>query len=160
MQPNSVCASGVCSLRLQPIRLPWAQTAPRKGTCAMYAPKELMYSITHEWVKTDVNKAVIGLTDFAQAALDDIVFVSLPHVGEAVRCGQCFAEVESVKAVTEVYSPVDGVICAVNEALADAPATINSAPYQAWLIEVQPVDKIEDLLTAEEYTAICEIDME
>ena len=118
----------------------------------MNNPKELKYAKTHEWVKKEEEVYTVGLTDFAQDALGDIVFVNLPEVGDAVTSGEAFCDVESVKAVSDVFSPVTGVVCAVNEELLDNPALINEDCYGAWLIKVNEVTEGEELLDAEETT--------
>ncbi|MCR5374684.1 MAG: glycine cleavage system protein GcvH [Lachnospiraceae bacterium] len=121
----------------------------------MNTPAELKYTKTHEWVKMEGDIAVIGLTDFAQDALGDLVFVNLPEEGDAVTAGDVFADVESVKAVSDVNCPVTGEVCAINEELLDEPAKINEAPYDAWFIKVKNVGDTEELLTAEEYEEFC-----
>lgn len=118
-------------------------------------PEELKYTKSHEWVKEEDGMFVIGLTDFAQDALGDLVFVNLPQEGDDVVAGDTFADVESVKAVSDVYSPVSGVVAAINEELLDNPALINEAPYDAWLIKVENVSETEDLIGAAEYAEIC-----
>lgn len=122
----------------------------------MEFPKELTYAKTHEWVKKDGDLVEIGLTDYAQDQLGDIVFVNLPEVGDAVTMGESFADVESVKAVSDIYSPVTGVVAEVNEALLDAPETVNGAPYDAWFIKVKDATEEEELLDAAAYEALCE----
>ncbi|MCI8414554.1 MAG: glycine cleavage system protein GcvH [Ruminiclostridium sp.] len=117
-------------------------------------PAELKYSKSHEWIKEEDGVFTIGLTDYAQSALGDIVFINLPEEGESVCAGDTFSDVESVKAVSDVFSPVTGTICAVNEALLDDPAQVNEAPYEAWLIQVRDVTATEDLLDAEGYAAV------
>ena len=117
---------------------------------------ELKYSKSHEWVKEDGDVCVIGLTDYAQSELGDLVFINLPEVGDEVTVGEAFADVESVKAVSDVYSPVSGVVCEVNEELLDAPERINEAPYDAWFVKVKDITDKEELLTAEEYKAFVE----
>jgi glycine cleavage system H protein len=102
----------------------------------MVIPENLLYSKTHEWVMLTGGKARIGLTDYAQDALGDIVYFNLPAVGDKFETGGVIGEVESVKAVSEVNAPVGGVVSAVNETLADAPETINSAPYDTWIFEL------------------------
>jgi glycine cleavage system H protein len=119
-------------------------------------PAELKYSASHEWIKEEDGIFVIGLTDFAQSALGDIVFINLPEEGDEVTAGESFADVESVKAVSDVFSPVTGTICAVNEALLDDPAQVNEDPYGAWLIKVENVTGTEELLDAEGYAAVVE----
>ena len=118
-------------------------------------PAELKYSKTHEWVRTDGNVTVIGLTDYAQNELGDIVFVNLPAEGDGVVAGETFADVESVKAVADVFSPVTGTIVEVNEALLDSPELVNECPYEAWLIKVADVQDSEELLDADAYDALC-----
>lgn len=122
----------------------------------MHTPKELLYSKSHEWIQfLDDTTVRIGLTDYAQDALGDLVFVNLPEVGDSVTQGESFADVESVKAVSDVFSPVDGEIAAVNEAVLDAPESINADPYGAWLVEVKDIVGKEDLLDAAAYEAHC-----
>lgn len=119
-------------------------------------PAELKYSASHEWVKEEDGVFVIGLTDYAQSALGDIVFINLPEEGDEVTAGESFADVESVKAVSDVFSPVTGTICAVNEELLDDPAQVNEDPYGAWLVKVENVTDTEELLDAEGYAAVVE----
>lgn len=115
--------------------------------------ENLMYSKSHEWVKEEGDLYVIGITDFAQSELGDLVFVNLPEVDDEVTVEEAFADVESVKAVSDVLSPVSGVVAEINEELLDAPQMINEAPYDAWFIKVADVTDKEELLTAEEYEA-------
>ena len=117
-------------------------------------PAELKYSKSHEWVKEENGVFTIGLTDYAQNALGDIVFINLPEEGDEVTAGESFSDVESVKAVSDVFSPVTGTVCAVNEELLDDPAQVNEAPYEAWLIKVENVTDTEELLDAEGYEAV------
>lgn len=120
----------------------------------MNFPKELKYSKSHEWVKyEDDNTVLIGLTDYAQNELGDLVFVNLPEEGDEVMAGDAFGDVESVKAVSDVYSPVSGEVAAVNEELLDAPECINEDPYGAWFIRVGKVSDTEELMDAEAYEA-------
>ena len=120
-------------------------------------PKELKYARSHEWVRmTGPDTAEIGLTDFAQDQLGDLVFVELPEVGDAVTAGESFANVESVKAVSDVYSPVTGVVVEVNEELLDNAALINEDPYGAWLIRVGEITGQEELLDADDYDTVCQ----
>ena len=121
----------------------------------MNFPAELKYSKSHEWVRTEDGVTVVGISDFAQDALGDVVFVNLPAEGDEVSAGESFGDVESVKAVSDIISPVTGVICAVNEALADAPETLNADPYGAWIIKVKDVGETEELLDAAAYEAHC-----
>ena len=119
----------------------------------MNFPAELKYSKDHEWVKMDGDVAVIGISDFAQSELGDLVFINMPEVGDAVNAGEAFGDVESVKAVSDVVCPVSGVVAEVNEELLDAPQLINETPYAAWMIKVENVSETEELLSAEEYEA-------
>lgn len=122
----------------------------------MEVRSRLKYAKSHEWVKEEGDVVVIGLTDYAQSELGDLVFVNLPEVGDEVTVGEAFADVESVKAVSDVYSPVTGVVCEINEELLDAPESINGAPYEAWFVKVKDVTDREELLSAEEYEAFVE----
>ena len=122
----------------------------------MEFPKNLTYAKSHEWLKKDGDLVEIGLTDYAQDQLGDIVFVNLPEVGDEVTMGESFADVESVKAVSDIYSPVTGVVAEINEALLDAPGSVNGAPYDAWFIKVKDVTEEEDLLDADAYEALCQ----
>ena len=121
----------------------------------MNYPNELKYSKSHEWLKTEDGVAVIGISDFAQDALGDVVFINLPAVGDAVTAGESFGDVESVKAVSDLISPVTGVVCAVNEELEDSPENLNSDPYGAWIIKVEEVTDTEEMLDAAAYEAHC-----
>ena len=122
----------------------------------MNNPSELKYSKTHEWVRMDGGVAVIGITDYAQDAMGDLVFVNLPEVGDEVAAGESFGDVESVKTVSDVISPVTGTVCEVNQELADAPELMNQDPYGAWMIKVSDVTEEESLMDAEEYGKMCE----
>ena len=123
----------------------------------MNFPKELLYSDSHEWVlKLPGGKVRVGLTDFAQHELGDLVFVNLPQVGDHMEIGDSFCDVESVKAVSDVYSPLSGTVCSINEELLDTPQLINENPYEAWLVEVESVEEYGDLMDADAYTALCE----
>ena len=122
----------------------------------MNTPDHLRYTKSHEWVLfADDGTAKVGLTDHAQDALGDLVFVNLPQVGDALTCGEALGDVESVKAVSDVYSPVSGTVKAVNEDLLDAPEAINADPYGAWLVEVEGISDQEELLDAAAYEAHC-----
>ena len=122
----------------------------------MTTPDHLRYTKSHEWVLfADDGTAKVGLTDHAQDALGDLVFVNLPQVGDALTCGEALGDVESVKAVSDVYSPVTGTVKAVNEDLLDTPEAINSDPYGAWLVEVEDITDQEELLDAAAYEAHC-----
>ena len=118
----------------------------------MKNPVELQYTKSHEWVKKLEDGTVeIGLTDYAQSELGDLVFVNLPEVDDEVEVGESFSDVESVKAVSDVFSPVTGKVCEINEELLDHPEMINEAPYEAWLIRVTDVTDEEDLYSATAY---------
>ncbi|MBQ6722438.1 MAG: glycine cleavage system protein GcvH [Clostridia bacterium] len=120
----------------------------------MNFPKELKYSKTHEWVRfQEDGTAYIGITDYAQDQLGDLVFVNLPAAGDALQAGESFADVESVKAVSDVNAPVSGTVKEVNEALADAPEKMNEAPYDAWFVLAEGITDTDALMTAEEYEA-------
>ena len=122
----------------------------------MNIPADLKYSNDHEWVKMEGDIALVGITDYAQDALGDLVFINLPEVGDAVTAGESFGDLESVKAVSDLFSPVTGTVEAVNEELLDAPELLNSDPYGAWIMEVSGVTETEDLLDAEAYNKLCE----
>ncbi|MDN4594044.1 glycine cleavage system protein GcvH [Polycladomyces subterraneus] len=121
----------------------------------MNLPKELRYSEEHEWVKEEGdNKVRVGITDFAQSELGDIVFVELPEVGTEVTAGEPFGSVESVKTVSELYAPVSGKVVEVNGDLEDAPEKVNESPYgDGWMIVVEMSDPsdLDKLLSAEKY---------
>jgi len=118
----------------------------------MNTPKELKYTKSHEWVKELSDGIVeIGLTDFAQSELGDLVFVNLPQPGDSVTAGETFGDVESVKAVSDIYSPVTGEVAEINEALLDSPQNINQAPYEAWFIRVKDVTGTVEFLDAAGY---------
>lgn len=107
-------------------------------------PSELKYSKEHEWVRVDGNKAYIGITDFAQAELGDIVFVELPEVGAQISANQTFGTVESVKTVSDLFAPVAGKVVEVNASLVDAPEHVNHSPYgDGWMIVIELNDKSE-----------------
>ena len=114
--------------------------------------EKLLFSRSHEWVElAEDGTAVIGLTDYAQKELGDLVFVNLPEVGDALTVEESFADVESVKAVSDVFAPVSGTVAEINEELLDAPEKINEEPYEAWLVKVSDITDKGDLLTKEEY---------
>ena len=121
----------------------------------MNYPVELKYTKDHEWIKMEGDIAVIGISDFAQDALGDVVFINLPEVGDAVTAGEAFGDVESVKAVSDLVCPVSGTVCAINEELLDSPEMLNEAPYDAWIIKVENETDREDLLSAADYEAFC-----
>ncbi|WP_042352317.1 glycine cleavage system protein GcvH [Bacillus massiliigorillae] len=117
-------------------------------------PQDLRYSEEHEWVKVEGNKMRIGITDFAQAELGDIVFVELPEVGDTLTADEPFGSVESVKTVSELYAPVSGTVVEVNEDLNDSPEFVNESAYEkAWMVVIEASDasELEKLMTAEQY---------
>ena len=119
----------------------------------MLFPAEIKYSKDHEWMKEEDGVVVIGISDFAQDALGDVVFVNLPGEGDEVTAGEAFGDVESVKAVSDVMSPVTGSVAEVNEELDDSPELLNSDPYGAWIMKIENVTDFSELLSAEEYEA-------
>lgn len=120
----------------------------------MNFPAELKYTKDHEWVKMlDDTTALVGISDFAQSELGDLVFVNLPAVGDDVVAGEAACDVESVKAVSDVMSPVSGSVAEVNEELDDSPELLNSDPYGAWIMKIENVTDFSELLSAEEYEA-------
>lgn len=125
----------------------------------MSAPEELRYTEEHEWVATRGEDTLvrIGITEYAQDQLGDVVFVDLPEVGRQVSAGDVFGEVESTKSVSELFAPVDGEVVAVNDAVADSPELINSDPYgEGWLVEIKVSDPaaVEGLLDSDAYQAL------
>jgi len=117
-------------------------------------PDDLHYSKDHEWVRVEGNIAVVGITDYAQDSLGDVVYVELPKIGDEFAANESFGSVESVKAVSEVFSPVSGEIVGINEALTDVPEKVNQDPYSdGWMIRVQMSNpgEVDSLLTAAEY---------
>jgi glycine cleavage system H protein len=117
-------------------------------------PENLQYTKEHEWVLADSSIYMMGITDYAQSALGDIVYVQLPKIGESVNAGTVCGEVESTKSVSEIFAPVTGVVKAINESLSNAPELINTDPYGAgWLIKIEITVAPTELLTASEYAA-------
>lgn len=122
----------------------------------MELKKDALYAKSHEWVVIDGDNATIGISDFAQSELGDLVFVNLPEPGDEVTAGESFADVESVKAVSDIYSPVSGTVAEINEELLDAPELINENANDAWFIKVEGIsEKADELLSPEEYEAFC-----
>ncbi len=122
----------------------------------MKNPNELKYTKSHEWIKfIDETTALIGITDYAQNALGDLVFINLPEISDLVKKEEAFGDTESVKAVSDLFSPVSGEVSKINEELLDSPEKINEDAYGAWMIEVSNVSEVEELLSAEEYEAFC-----
>lgn len=127
----------------------------------MSLPNDLLYSKEHEWIKKEGNTVRIGITDFAQDELGDIVFVELPEVGEEVKADEPFGSVESVKTVSELYAPISGKIVEINTELEDSPELVNESPYEnAWMIVIEPSDEseLEGLLSPEAYKELIEQD--
>ena len=120
----------------------------------MNFPAELKYSKDHEWVKTiDETTVLVGITDFAQSELGDLVFINLPQPGDEVTAEESFCDVESVKAVSDVMSPCTGVVAEVNSELEDEPQMLNEDPYGAWIAKIKDITAYGELLTAGEYEA-------
>jgi glycine cleavage system H protein len=125
----------------------------------MQIPDDLRYSKDHEWVRVEEGRVRIGITDYAQDALGDVVFVDLPEVGSAVEAAASISEVESTKSVSDIYAPVSGIIAEVNADLADAPERLNEDPYgEGWIcvIELRDPSELERLLGAAEYRQLVE----
>lgn len=120
----------------------------------MSLPNDLLYTEEHEWVKKEDGKVRIGITDFAQDELGDIVFVELPEVGDEIEADEPFGSVESVKTVSELYAPISGKVVEINEELEDSPEFVNESPYKkAWMVVVEPANPsdVDQLLSAEQY---------
>ncbi len=129
----------------------------------MEVPQDLKYTQEHEWIRIDGKKAVIGISEFAQEQLGDIVFVELPEVGSQIEQGSPFGVVESVKTVSDLYAPVGGKVTAVNRDLETNPEKVNSEPYgEGWIVEIELSDEInlESLLDADAYSEQCQKEME
>ncbi len=123
----------------------------------MDVPEELQYTKSHEWVRTEDDTATIGITDHAQEELGDIVYIELPEQGATFEAGDSFGTVESVKAVSDLYSPVGGEVVEVNEGLGDSPEKINEDPYgEGWILKVRVSDEGAGLLSASEYEQFLE----
>ena len=119
----------------------------------MAYPAAYRYTREHEWINVDGNQATIGITDYAQNSLGDIVFVELPKVGEEITAGKTFGSVESVKAVSDLYAPASGKVVAINEELANAPEKINSDAHDTWMVRIQLTNAsdVNKLLSADDY---------
>lgn len=122
----------------------------------MNVPASLQYTKAHLWAKIDGDTATIGITDYAQNALGNIIYVNLPGEGDDVTAGESFGDVESEKTTSEMICPVSGTICAVNEDLMDAPDDLNYGPYRSWVIKVNNISGTDELLDADAYKAFCE----
>ena len=121
----------------------------------MAVPSELKYSKDHEWVKIEGNTATIGITEYAQNELGDIVFVELPEVDDEINEGDTFGSVESVKTVSELYAPISGKVLEANEELEDSPEFVNESPYEkAWMVKIEITDEsqLDSLLSADQYS--------
>jgi glycine cleavage system H protein len=125
----------------------------------LVVPEELRYTPEHEWVRTDDGPLRVGITDFAQDALGDIVYVQLPEVGAAVTAGEAFGEIESTKSVSEIYAPVTGTVVIRNDVLVDTPELVNTDPYgEGWLVQIEPAEPgaVDGLLDAAGYRELTE----
>lgn len=125
----------------------------------MASPQDLYYTKTHEWLRIDDHTATIGITEFAQNQLSDLTFAELPEPGCELKAGDEVAVLESVKAASDIYAPIDGEIVAVNESLEDAPEAVNNDPYgDGWLFKIKFIkeEDVDNLLCAEEYDELCE----
>ena len=123
----------------------------------MNNPTNLLYAESHEWVRVEGDEAVLGITDHAQHSLGDITYVELPAVGDTLASGQVMGVVESVKAASDLYSPVQGEVVAVNEALNDTPELVNQSPYeQGWMVRVKLSAQPDGLLSAADYEKVCQ----
>lgn len=125
----------------------------------MNVPEQLRYSTDHEWLSRDGSRARVGITDYAQDALGDVVFVQLPTVGDTVNAGDTFGEVESTKSVSDIYAPISGTVVSVNDALSDSPQLVNEDPYgEGWICEIEVSDDSQfgGLLDAAAYVALVE----
>jgi len=118
----------------------------------------LLYSKDHEWVRVEGEKAYVGITDYAQHALGEIVYVELPTVGDELNSGDVFSVIESVKAASDSYLPVAGKVLEVNEALSDSPQLVNEDPYGSWIVVVEITDKagLDELMNEQEYQEFCD----
>lgn len=123
-------------------------------------PADLKYARSHEWVRVEGDEVVIGISDYAQQALGDVVFAELPEVGQSLNAGDMFGVIESVKAASDVYAPVSGEVTAINEGLLDAPETVNADPYgEGWMLRIKPshldadLENLMDAASYEQYVA-------
>lgn len=121
-------------------------------------PAELKYTKEHEWVKAEGDIVTVGITDFAQNSLGDIVFVELPEVGQEFSKDDTFGVVESIKSASDLFLPVSGEITEINEELPDSPDSLNSAPYDSWMVKVKMTnqDELNELLSNEDYESLCQ----
>lgn len=122
-------------------------------------PSDLRYAVSHEWARLEADGSVsVGISDHAQEALGDVVYVELPEIGQQLTAGQQAGVVESVKAASDIYAPISGEVVSINEQLTDSPENVNSEPYGSWFFRIQPseVAQLEKLLDAEAYKASCD----
>jgi glycine cleavage system H protein len=117
-------------------------------------PSDLKYTKDHEWVKITGEEARVGITDYAQKQLGDVVYLELPDVGSSFEKGDVFGTIESVKAVSELYAPVSGEVTEVNSALAEKPERVNSAPHDSWMVVIRVTGANDELLDASQYTEL------
>ena len=120
----------------------------------MSYPTDLKYTKDHEWVRADGDIATVGITDYAQKALGDVVYLELPEVGRSLKKGEVFGTIESVKAVSELFAPVSGEIVAVNERLAQAPEDVNARPHETWMVKIHIAAAPDGLLDSAQYEAL------
>lgn len=123
----------------------------------MNIPEELRYSTDHEWVRVNENRATVGITDYAQDALGDVVFVEAPSIGTEVEAGASFGEIESTKSVSDAFAPVSGTVTEVNGLLSEQPELLNADPYgQGWIVEIEMTDlaQLDELMDAADYAAL------
>ncbi len=134
----------------------------RRAKNVMNIAEDLMYSEDHEWVRVDGDIAYIGITDYAQNSLGDIVFVELPQADTKLASRDVLGVVESIKAASDIYTPVGGVVVKINEALEDKPQLLNSAPYESWMaaLKISDMTDIDELMDADAYRAFCEAEQE
>lgn len=121
-------------------------------------PETLKYTKEHEWVSLENDTALVGITDFAQSQLGDIVFIELPEVGSDVKQGGTFGVVESIKSVSDLFSPLDGEVIEVNDSLEDAPESCNNSPYDSWIIKIKVSNpsQVDELLDSSSYQNLCQ----
>jgi len=151
---STQCASSTCFAEAPSPRPVGAGRSLQVSSARMNVPESLRYSTDHEWAQTDGDRIRVGITDYAQDALGDVVFVDLPTEGSTVEQGGLLGEVESTKSVSEIYAPVAGAVVAVNGGLADAPEKLNADPYgEGWICEIVPTDPsaVDALLDASGY---------
>jgi glycine cleavage system H protein len=121
-------------------------------------PAQLKYTIEHEWIKIEGDQGIVGITDFAQKALGDIVFIEVPEVGSNIQKGNSFGVVESIKSVSDLFAPLSGIVTEINSDLVGSPENCNTDPYGAWMIKIRisNTSEISHLLSPEQYAEFCE----